>query len=155
MKIYLTEEGKRNSKIVSHKALMMSIIGRVDNQEAADRIIQMLMDADMDRIEADTCPNFEVWLEDLPEEPVDGLADACWSWIHSWGNGGGDYSTETCIESAITELGSNSPRALADAIFHSVVDYSKGPFEASCLTRDLIEEAMRECEYANRKGENA
>ena len=134
-----------------NKTVLMAITGLVEDQKAAERIIQMLMDADMERIEANTCPNFEVWLEALPEEPMEGLADACWSWIHSWGNGGGDYSTEACIESVITELRSNSPRALADAIFHSVVDYSKSPFEASCLTRDLVEEAMRECKYAQRK----
>lgn len=138
-----------------NKTLLMSITGLVDDQKAADRIVQMLMDADMDRIEADTCPNFEVWLENLPQKQMKGLADACWSWIHAWGNGGGDYSTEACIESAVMELGSDSPYDLADAIFHSVVDYSKSPFEASCLTRDLVEEAMRECEYALRKEGNA
>lgn len=137
-----------------NKAMLMTITGLVDDQEAADRIIQMLMDADMDRIQADTCPNFEVWLDELPEEPMKGLADECWSWIRHWGNGGGDYSTECCIQSAITELGSDSPRALADTIFHSVVDYTKTPFEASCLARDIIEESMRECGITLRKEKN-
>lgn len=133
-------------------SMTMRITGLVKDQEQADRIIQMLADAEMERIEADTCPNFEAWLDELPEEPMKGLADCCLDYIRHWGNGGGDYSTEECIKAAITELGSDSPQELADAIFHSVVDYSKSPFEASCLTIDLVEDSMQECKYEPREG---
>lgn len=137
-----------------NKTLLVAITGLVEDQEAAGRIIQMLMDAGMEKIEADTCPNFEVWLEELPEEPIKGLAGECLDWIRHWGNGGGDFSTEENIRCAITELGSDSPQALADAIYHSVVNYSKSPFEASCLAKDIVEESMAECEYALRKEKN-
>lgn len=147
----ISQEARERSHQIRNKTLMLNIAGLVEDQEAANRIIQMLMDADMEHIQADTCPNFEVWLDDLPEEPMKGLADCCLDYIRHWGNGGGDYSTEECIRAAITELGSDSPQELADAIFHSVVDYSKSPFEASCLTIDLVEDSISECECALRK----
>lgn len=122
------------------------ILGTAESDGIVNRIMELLEGASLENIEMQTCPNFDSWLSELSDEPLPGLADACWDWIRSWGNGGGDLSTEVCIKEAITELKSDSPRALAQAIYGSVSDYSKTPFEASTLTMTLLAEAQSELE---------
>jgi hypothetical protein len=91
-----------------------------------------------------TLPQYDDWLSSLPSESVPGLKDACLAWIRYWGIGGGDSSTETCIADAITALKSDKPKELADAIYKSIADYTKTPFEAAGLTMELLNNCIDE-----------
>lgn len=106
----------------------------------------MVSNVDVYALMAKPSKDFEPWLQTLPEEPVAGLGDKCWSWIRSWGNGGGDLSTEQGVQAAIELLESDSPRALAAAIFDNIADFSKSPFEASGLVMLLMDESLQECQ---------
>lgn len=84
---------------------------------------------------------FENYLATLSDKPVKGLADEVSNWFRSWGNGGGDYSTETCARNACN---SDIPRELADNIYGEIADYSKTAFEALELIQDAISESLDE-----------
>lgn len=90
------------------------------------------------------CKEYEKWLNSLPTDTIPGLHDACESWIHSWGNGGGDYSTETCIREALGENETDIPREIAEIMFGSVSGYCQSPFEASTLIMTLMDECISE-----------
>lgn len=90
------------------------------------------------------CKEYELWLHNLPAEPVVGLRGACWAWVRHWGNGGGDYSTEACIHAALDEAQTEIPRELAELMFDNVSGYSKSPFEASVLVMDIVKECLDE-----------
>lgn len=83
----------------------------------------------------------EDYLSTLSEKPVKGLADEVSNWFRSWGNGGGDYSTETCARNACN---SDIPRELAESIYSEIADYSKTAFEALELIQDAISESLDE-----------
>lgn len=83
----------------------------------------------------------EDYLSALSEKPVKGLADEVSNWFRSWGNGGGDYSTETCARNACN---SDIPRELAESIYGEIADYSKTAFEALELIQDAISESLDE-----------
>ncbi len=91
------------------------------------------------------CKEYDAWLEGLPKQAVEGLADECAHWIRCWGSGGGDYSTEACITEAIRTEHSNCAPEIAVTIFESVANYSKSAFEASILTMEIVNESLREC----------
>lgn len=82
------------------------------------------------------------WLESLPLEPIEGLADMCWLWIKSWGSGGGNREAETRIKIAIIEYKTDQPQELADVIYKSVAGCCLYPFEASVLTMDVLNECI-------------
>ena len=77
----------------------------------------MLENTDMQELQSRTCPKFDEWLEELPDQPMEEIGDRCRYWIRSWGNGGENYSTENSIMVAISESGSDIPRELARAIY--------------------------------------
>ena len=110
------------------------------------KIREMIDEEDLCMLMARPSKDYVPWLQKLPDAPVAGLADRCWSWIRSWGNGGGDLSTEQCVQAAIEMLKSDSPRALAEAIFDNTANYSKTEFEASCLVMLLMDESLQECQ---------
>lgn len=123
---------------------MIHITAVVYGKLNEDKIRELLQSADLSKIAIKTCSNFEEWLETLSDESCPGLADECVHWIRSWGNGGGDFSTENCITAGIYEDKSNVPKVLAEVIYNGVADYSKTPFEASCLTMLLMDECLKE-----------
>lgn len=90
------------------------------------------------------CKEYDPWIRNLPDIETPGIRDACRDWIHSWGNGGGDYSTEACIRGALEENGTDVPREVADVIYGSICDYSKSAFEASTLVMTLMDECLME-----------
>ena len=115
----------------------IEITGILDGADI-EAIKALLENAGVSLLKIKTQPYYYDWIETLPKESMPGLAGQCVNWIHLWGNGGGDYSSETCITDAIRALNSDVPARLADAIYSSVVDYSKSDFEATGLTMDLI-----------------
>lgn len=126
---------------------MLNIVGLVDNQAAADRILKLLEEADMQKINSSVCLSYDAWVAELPTTPCAGLADACRDWIKYWGSGGGDYSTECAITEAIKGMPKNAkdiPAEIAKSIYESVCDFSKTPFEASVLTMDMVIESLAE-----------
>ena len=134
-----------NKKISGVNRVLMSITGVVKDEETAERIKAMLETADMTEMMASTCPCFDDWIENLPAEPIEGLAEECLAWIRVWANAGRDYSAEICIQDAICELSTDSPRALAEAIRNCLIDFRKSPYEASALTMNIVIESMAEC----------
>ena len=125
---------------------MIMITGKTNDPSVVEKLKTMLKEANIEDVLLQTCPNFDEWMKTLPDEPIPGLVNECWSWIRHWGNGGGDYSTETQIQEAITELGSDVPKELADAMYCSVAEYSKSPFEASALVMDILTECLADCQ---------
>lgn len=97
------------------------------------------------------CRKYENWRKKLSKEPIPGLKEECQSWIHYWGNGGGDYSTEACITSALDELNSDIPTDISDTIYGSICGYSKSGFEASLLAMDIVNESILELEITKQE----
>lgn len=129
----------------------LQILGFVSDETQAQKIKEMLENADMKELESRTCPKFDEWLEELPDQPLEEMRDRCRYWIRSWGNGGGNYSTENCIVEAISESGSDIPRELAQAIYDSIVDYCLPSFDASCLVITLVQEVLDEWKSDHQK----
>lgn len=144
----ISQEDQEKSRQTRHKIMMLNLASRADDPNVVDCMIQMLADVDMKSLENKTRPNFEAWLGNLSGESMNGLSNYCLDYIHHWGSGGGDYSTERSIGTAIEGLQSEVPRDLANAIFRSVVGSGKSRFEASCLTIDLMNDAMQVCRAA-------
>lgn len=90
------------------------------------------------------CEEFKPWINQLSHSPVPDLWNHCWDWIKSWGNGGGDASTEQNIKDALNVEKTDSPYHLAINIYFAVADFSKSPFEASTLTMTMMNESMLE-----------
>ena len=124
----------------------------VDDEADVGTIIYLLDTAGVSDARLRSVTHYGDWKDGLPKEAVPGLSDECLEWIRYWGKGGGDYSSEICIRSAIEELMSDIPAELADAIHGSVTDYSKSGFEATGLTIQMINECieeLQECEGRN------
>jgi len=85
--------------------------------------------------------SFKSFLETLPESPIPGFAAAIYDSLQSWGNGGGDISTERLGKAACT---TDNPRELAQAIYDSIAGHSLIPFEASSVVMTLISEEISE-----------
>jgi len=105
----------------------------------SDTIKALLEHANLEKVEIQSQVSFDDFLKTLPEAPVPGLANACCDWLQHWGNGGGDYSTEKCAKSACT---TDNPRELAQAVYDSIRDYSKTPFEAAALVENIFSDAI-------------
>ena len=126
--------------------MLVSITGRTNNPDAEKAVKDALSKIDMTDVLVKTCPDYDEWLLTLSTDPLSGLADECWSWIRSWGNGGGDCSTENLITDAINEHKSDVPKELADVLYRSIADHCKTPFEASALVMMLLSESINECQ---------
>ena len=137
------EKFKRKVDAVRGRALMITAYTK--DPVIKEKLTSMLEGADLENILIESCHSFDEWKEVLPQKAVPGLARACWEWIRHWGNGGGDSSTEQMIQGAISELKSDEPRKLADAICDSISGYCKTTFEASVLTMDIMNECLESC----------
>ena len=115
-----------------------------DDDVGIGTIQYLLETAGVSDIKIRTQPHYGDWLERLPKGSIPGLSDACRGWIHHWGSGGGDQSSETCITSAIDETDSDIPAELAEAICGSVSEYSKSAFEAENLTMTMVDDCIAE-----------
>jgi hypothetical protein len=122
----------------------IEITGVTDGDIDFETIIALLETTGVLGVKIKTGIHYYDWLENLPKKSVPGLKDACLDWIRGWGNGGGDQSSEDCITDAIEVLNSDIPFKLADAVYNSVVDYSKTEFEASGLTVEMIDGCMED-----------
>lgn len=139
------DAGKLKRKADAVRSVSLMITGHTKDPITKEKLQAMLKGVNFEEILIQICPDFFEWMETLPTDPVPGLADECWNWIRHWGNGGGDYSTETMIQAAINELKSDEPKALANTIYSSVSDYCKTPFEASVLTMNIMDECLTDC----------
>jgi len=139
----LNEASENESAVKMRETI--EITGIIDGVKTG-YIKKLLENAGVSLVKIKTQPYYYDWIETLPKESMPGLAEQCIDWIHSWGNGGGDYSSETCITDAIRALKSDVPASLADAIYSSVVDYSKSDFEAMGLTMELINGSIDDIE---------
>jgi len=124
--------------------LAINITGSVKNRIRLMIIKVLLRIVGVKELLVETRPDFDEWVKTLPKDSIPFLGASCLDWIRFWGNGGGDFSSESCIASAIKELESDIPAELAEAIYNSVVDYSKSPFEAIGLTMEIINGCIEE-----------
>ena len=120
----------------------------IDSDVSIEALIQLIETVGARDIATKSIPHYEDWLASLPKEAIPGLSDACLDWIHNWGTGGGDQSSETMIIEAISKLSSDVPEALADAIYGSVADYSKSDFDAMQLAMEMIDGCLDDIEEA-------
>jgi len=107
----------------------------------------MAMTADTDTMMQKNCPSFDTWLESLSREPVEGLAEECWVAAKAWSSGSGRKNAAERMQAAVDELGSDTPQALAEAMYHNIANGCIYPFEASVLTMHIIDESLKECGY--------
>ena len=126
----------------------IEITGIIDESVNLEHIKMLLEAAGISENKVRTIPQYDDWLVNLPKKSIKGLKDACLDWIRYWGSGGGDQSSEDCITDAIEQLESDVPAKLATAIYNSVVDYNKTPFEAAQLTIELIDGCIEDIEQA-------
>jgi len=124
----------------------IEITGIIDESVNLENIKMLLEAAGISENKVRTIPQYDDWLANLPKKSIKGLKDACFDWIRYWGSGGGDQSSEDCITDAIELLESDVPAKLANAIYNSVVDYTKTEFEAAQLTIEMIDGSMEELE---------
>lgn len=111
-----------------------------EGDEALEEQLQKLMETvGLKNLEIRSQLTLDSFLVTLPDTPVPGLANACIDWLRCWGNGGGDYSTETCGKEGCT---TDHPRELAEAIYNSIENYSKTPYEAVSLVMSIFDEAI-------------
>ena len=122
----------------------IEITGVITSDTQLEYILEKLEAIEVDDINYREYPQYDDWLAELPKDSIPGFADECRAWIHHWGNGGGDQSSEACITDAIRDLNSNVPSELANAIYNSVADYSKTNFDAAGLTIELIDGCIEE-----------
>ena len=115
--------------------------------EIAKKLFGMVKEADMGKLMEKNCPLYDEWFAQLPDKPNEGFARECWSQVRSWSNGGGRLKAAEQMEHAIDSCNSENPRDLACTIYHSIVDHTMPPFEASCLTMHIVDEALRDCNY--------
>ena len=107
------------------------------------------MDEFLEKVNAHPLKGFELWLDALSAVPTDGFRAECWSWVNAWGSGGGSYetemrATEMRAKSAIEECSDESPKSIADAVYHAIADCTESPMSASCITQLMIEESEAE-----------
>jgi len=126
----------------------IEITGIIDESVNLENIKILLEAAGISESNISTISQYDDWLENLPKKSIKGLKDACLDWIRHWGNGGGDQSSEDCITDAIEQLECNIPAKLANAIYNSVVDYTKTEFGAAQLTIEMIDGCIEDLEQA-------
>ena len=126
----------------------IEITGIIDENVNLEHIEMLLEAAGISESNIRTIPQYDEWLANLSKKRIPGLKDACLDWIHHWGSGGGDQSSEDCITDAIEQLNSNVPANLANAIYNSVVDYTKTEFGAAQLTIEMIDGCIEDIEQA-------
>jgi hypothetical protein len=148
------EKMKRIADQVRGKALMITAYSK--DPDIEEKLKAMLKEANLGKILVKTCPDYFEWLETLSEEPVSGLGDACRNWINGWVQCGGDCGTENQIKGAINEIKSygrrpDVPKDPADAMYLSIAEYSKTPFEASVLVMDIMTACLDECQKTRKK----
>ena len=102
------------------------------------------MDEFLEKVNAHPLKGFELWLDALSAVPAGGFRAAGWSCVHAWGCGGGSYETEMRAKSAIEECSDESPKSIADAVYHAIADCTESPMSASCITQLMIEESEAE-----------
>jgi len=129
----------------------IEITGVIAEVTDIEKIKMLLEAAGITEIKIRTLPQYDDWLGNLPTENIPGLSNACLEWIHDWGNGGGDSSSEDCITDAVKVLKSNVPVKLADAVYNSIADYSKSKFDAAGLTIEMITGCMENLKQADDK----
>lgn len=112
-----------------------------DDAEAAIR--KALKALGCDNIEIMSYIPFEDYLKTLGTSPVKGLAREMSSWFHEWGNGSGDYPTESCARDACS---SDIPRKLAEDVYDAIVGRSYPPYEAVELVSDAMFDCLTDCE---------
>lgn len=128
---------------ISHPLPCMYEIVVVGPADLSNVLRTALNRAGVDVISMRSAPDFDAWVDTLPDVPVPGLAAAVSAWFSSWGNGGGDVSTETCAQSACV---SDHPRELAQAIYDEIAGYSKSPFDTAVLVMDALQAHLEETE---------
>ena len=126
----------------------IEITGIIDESVNLENIKMLLEAAGISECNIKIIPQYDDWLANLPKKSIKGLKDACFEWIRCWCSGGGDQSCEDCITDAIEQLKSNVPAKLADAIYNSVIDYTKTEFEAAQLTIEMIGGCIEDIEQA-------
>ena len=115
----------------------IEINGIIDGNFDIENFKILLEAAGVSKVKIKTHHQYNDWLETLPKEEILGLKSECLDWIRHWGNGGGDSSSQTLITDAIECLNSDVPVELADAVYTSVVDYTKSEFDAVSLTIEM------------------
>ena len=120
-------------------AYHITAVGNADPQ-----VIQSILGRlGLSDIQVQQSMTLDAYLQTLTPNAVPGLADEVSNWIHYWGNGGGDYSTEEMIRSTCLQYGDSvSARELAQAVYDSIADYCKSPYEALTLLQEMFNEAI-------------
>ena len=132
----------------------IEITGIITSDTQLEYILEKLEAIEVDDVNYREYPQYDDWLAELPKDSIPGLANECRAWIHHWGNGGGDQSSETCITDAINDLKSDVPAELAEAIRGSVAGYSKTEFDAAGLTIEMIDDCIEELMVEQREKES-
>ena len=126
----------------------IEITGIIDESVNLENIKMLLEAAGISDGNIKTISQYDDWLANLSKKSIKGLKDACLDWIRYWGSGGGDQSSEDCITDTIEQLKSNVPAKLANAIYNSIVDYTKTEFDAAQLTIEMIDGSIEDIEQA-------
>lgn len=122
---------------------MITATGDKDRESVIDALLKQ---ADVENVNIRYHMHFSSFLDTLPYAPIPGLAAAASDWLASWGNGGGDISTERRGISACT---ADNPRDLALDIYNEIAGFSLNPFEAGGLVMTLIEEIIDESQICD------
>ena len=147
---YFAYKDNQNVKtIIDKKRIIMrkniEITGIVADEIDFEKFKILLEAAGISKANIRINNHYDDWLESLPKEEILGLNSECLDWIRHWGNGGGDESSQILITDAIESFNSDDPVGLADAIYNSVVNYTKSEFDAVGLTIELIDNCLEEC----------
>lgn len=74
---------------------------------------------------------------------VKGIITECKDWIHAWGNGGGDTSTEECIKNELDELDENcNIDLITDKCYDVIVNYTHDEFESADIVKSMLKDSL-------------
>lgn len=150
-KVYLQELGIENTVLRENEVYpadrantyCITGIGSLDINELIDSLRKL----GLKDFHFNESTSLEAYIHSLPGISLPGFADKISDWIRTWGNGGGDYSTECCIRDACNAADDNiSVKELAKVINGEIADYSKAKHEAASLIELMFNEVLSEYE---------
>ncbi len=119
-------------------------ISAIGEEISDEKIVAALSAAGLSEIQVEKLLNFDAFVEDLPNNAIEGFTERCDDQIRYWISGGGDNSTGDALRNVCANDKSNNPQVLARALYDSIAGFTRKGFEASGLVSNFILECFNE-----------
>ena len=109
-----------------------------------EKIAAALAAVGLSQVQVEKLLNFDAFVEELPNNAIEGFTERCDDWIRYWISGGGDNSTGEALRDVCANDKSNNPQVLARALYDSIAGFTRKGFEAAGLVSNFILECLNE-----------